>query len=96
MNTTLLMNIAGLLLAGAVLIYAEPALARMGKATHWAIRYAMLMLAGGALGVVLTIANGGTIDLATLLVLAGIALLMLFERRLRAAYPLRQRGHRHA
>lgn len=94
-SAALLMNVAGLLLSGVVLYYTEPALARMGSETHWLIRYAMLLLSGGALAIVLTILSGGGVDLATLLVLAGLALLLTCERRLRRAFPYRQ-GGRHA
>jgi len=79
----LLLNLAALVAAIAILWRAEPALSRMGSGTHWMIRYAMLLLAGGALAIILTVLGGGRVDLPTLLILLGIALLLLCERRLR-------------
>lgn len=89
-----LANAAALAFAILILWRAEPALARMGAATHWMIRYAMLLLAGGALGIILTIFAGARVDFPTLLVLAGIAMLLVCERRLR--YLLNRPGGQHA
>ena len=44
-----LINIAALACALLILWRVEPAIARMNRDTHWMIRYAMLLLAGGAL-----------------------------------------------
>lgn len=87
-------NVAAILFACLILWRAEPAIARMGCATHWMIRYAMLLLAGGALGILIAIANGATVDFFTLLILAGIAMLLICERRLR--YLTNHRRNRHA
>lgn len=91
---TLALNLGAALCACLILWRSEPALARMGHRTHWMIRYALLLLAGGALGILLTIANGARVDVFTLLILAGIALLLLCERRLR--YLTHHRSNRHA
>ncbi len=95
MTTNLILNLAGLLCAMLIVWRTEPAIARMGRGTHWMIRYAMLLLAGGALGLALTIAGGASIDFCTLLLLAGIALLLICERRLRYLVT-RTGGRRHA
>jgi hypothetical protein len=90
-----LLNIAALGFALLILWRVEPALSRMNGTTHWMIRYAMLLLAGGALGTIVTIYSGGSIDPITLFVLAGIALLLLCERRI--SYLIRiRKGGRHA
>lgn len=78
-----LLNFAAIACAGLILWRTEPALARMGTGTHWMIRYAMLMLAGGAIGVIISILSGAHVEFITLLVLLGIALLLLCDRRLR-------------
>lgn len=96
MNPATLINIAALGFALLILWRAEPALARMGSATHWLIRYAMLLLAGGAIGTILTIYAGGSIDPLTLLILAGIALFLACERRIGNLINLRSKGGRHA
>lgn len=54
----------------------------------------MLLLAGGALGVILTIANGSQVDYPTIFVLGGLALLLLNERRLN--YRRHSQGEGHA
>lgn len=91
---TLALNLAAVICACLILWRTEPALARMGEGTHWMIRYAMLLLAGGALGIILAIVNGAAVDFLTLLILAGIALLLFCERRLR--YLTHHRRNRHA
>lgn len=92
--TTVALNLAATACACLILWRTEPAIARMGCGTHWMIRYAMLLLAGGALAVILTIASGAGIDFPTLLVLAGIALLLICDRRMR--YLINRNGERHA
>ena len=90
-------NIAALGFALLILWRAEPALARMSKYTHWMIRYAMLLLAGSALAIILTIASGASIASIGYLILpllAGIALLLICERRLR--FLTNRSGDRHA
>lgn len=89
-----ILNLLALACACVILWRTEPALARMGNTTHWMIRYALLLLAGGALGTILGIAAGAVIDIPTLLILAGIALLLLCERRLR--FLVARPGGRHA
>lgn len=97
MNTplaSLILNLAAIACAALILFRAEPALARMSSGTQTLIRYAMLLLAGGALAIILTILSGASVDLPTLLLLAGIALLLICERRLR--YLITRPGDRHA
>ena len=90
-----LINIAALACALHILWRVEPAIARMNRATHWMIRYAMLLLAGGALGTIGLISIGTRIDPITLFILAGIALLLLCERRISYLVRIRK-GGRHA
>lgn len=91
-----LLNIAAIACAGLILWRTEPALARMGTGTHWMIRYAMLTLAGGAIGVIITIIFGSHVDFITLLILFGIALLLACDRRLRYLVRHHRPGERHA
>lgn len=91
---TFALNLLALVSASVILWRAEPALARMSGTTHWMIRYALLLLAGGAIGIILAILSGAVVDLLTLLILAGIALLLLCERRLR--FLVTRPGGRHA
>ena len=90
-----LLNIAALACALLILWRVEPALARMSQDTHWMIRYALLLIAGGALGTIGTIYTGGSIDPIDLFILAGIALLLTCERRINYLIRIRK-GGRHA
>jgi amino acid transporter len=94
MNAAILLNFTALGLALLVLWRTEPALARMGPTTHWMIRYAILLLAAGALAIIMTVAAGASVDFTTLILLAGITLLLICERRLR--HRINQPGDRHA
>lgn len=96
MTPDLLLNLAAIAFAGLILWRAEPALARMNDETHWMIRYAMLLLAGGAIGIILAIFDGARVDFINLLVLAGIAMLLFCDRRLRYLVRQRRPGERHA
>lgn len=87
-------NLIALASAALILWRAEPAIARMGCKTHWMIRYAMLLLAGGALGVIIIVLSGANVDFITLLILLGLALLLICDRRLR--YLINRTGARHA
>lgn len=94
-NLATLINIAALGFALLILWRVEPAIARMDNDTHWMIRYAMLLLAGGALGIIGIIYTGGAIDPVTVAILAGLALLLICERRI--SYLIRiRKGGRHA
>ena len=90
-----LLTLAALGIALLILWRVEPALARMNGKTHWTIRYALLLIAGGALGTLVTIITGGHIDPIALFTLAGIALLLLCERRIDHLIHIRK-GSRHA
>lgn len=79
----ILINLAALSCASLILWRTEPALARMDDRTHWMMRYAMLLLAGGSIGIILGVVTGAMIDIQTMIMLAGIALLLICERRLR-------------
>ena len=95
MTQDMLINLAAMAAAGVILWRTEPALARMGCRTPWMVRYAMLLIAGGALAVIACVLTGIAIDFATLLVLAGLALLLLCERRIHLLARAKMRG-RHA
>lgn len=90
-----LLNLAAIGFALLILWRVEPALARMSQDTHWMIRYALLLIAGGALGTIGTIYTGGSIDPIALFILAGIALLLTCERRINYLIRIRK-GGRHA
>lgn len=94
MNTAL--NLLGIVIAALILWRAEPALNRMSGATHWMVRYALLLMAAGALGLLLYILAGVTPSPVTLILAAGIALMLICERRMRYLLPPQQRRNRHA
>lgn len=96
MTATSLLNLAAIGFALLILWRTEPAIARMNRGTHWMIRYALLLLAGGAIGIIVIIPGGAQVDPVTLLMLAGIALLLSCDRRLRALVRHRPPGDRHA
>ncbi|UCV02296.1 hypothetical protein [Dechloromonas denitrificans] len=72
----------------------EPAINRMSKATHWMIRYALLLMAAGALAIILTTLAGDPPDPIVTLLAAGIALMLLCDRRLRLLLPHHKPGER--
>lgn len=88
-----LINIVALACAMLILWRTEPAIARMDRGTHWMIRYAMLLITAGALIIIGLVISGTAIDFQTAILLAGIALLLICERRLRFLVPHRQRSH---
>lgn len=92
---SLLFNLLGLFAASVILWRAEPALNRMTRTTHWMIRYAMLLIAAGALALCVAIIAGTPPGMDTLLLALGIAMLMLCERRLRYLVNHKS-GDRHA
>lgn len=94
--TTLVCNISAIACATFILWRVEPIISRMGHGTYWMIRYALLMLAGGAIGIILTVLSGARIDFLTTLLLAGVALLIICERRLRFLANHRYQRGRHA
>lgn len=89
-----LFNLFGGAAAIAILWRVEPAIARMDRGTHWMIRYALLLLACGALAALLCICSGASVDPLTVLILAGIALLLLCERRISYLVRIRRGGRR--
>lgn len=78
-----LLSIITLLACAIILWRVEPAISHMSGDTHWMIRYAMLLIAGGALGMSLILLTGWPPTLSTALLVSGIALLLLCERRVR-------------
>lgn len=77
------LDLIGLTVAALILWRTEPALNRMSTTTHWMIRYALLLMAAGALALLLSILAGQTPSFPTLLLASGLALLLICERRLR-------------
>lgn len=74
--------------ASAVILWrAEPALNRMRPGTHLMIRVALYLLVIGAVAQLGGVVLGQVPSLATVIVLAGVAVLMVFERRLRELLP---------
>lgn len=68
-----------------ILVRAEPAINLMGKHTPTLLRVAMHFLTVGAAGMVGSIAVFGLVpDIATTILLIGIAALLICERRVRA------------
>lgn len=94
MNTTL--NLIGIVIAALILWRAEPALNRMSAETHWMVRYALLLMSAGAMGLLLYIFAGETPSPVTLILAAGIALMLICERRMRYLLPPHHRRNRHA
>lgn len=95
MNATA--NLAALLFAALILFRAEPAIARMSPCTPWMLRYAFLLLAAGALAVILMVCTGQVPPaVAILLLTAGLSLLLLCDRRMRALLPPNRKGEPHA
>lgn len=90
------LNLAGLFIAALILWRAEPALNRMSDETHWMVRYALLLMATGALALLLYILAGDTPSPIALILAAGIALMLICERRMRYLLPTQQRRNRHA
>lgn len=90
-----LLNIVGFIAVLLILWRVEPALNRMTRATHWMIRYAMLLVAAGALCMLVMIVTGTPPSFDTLLLAVGVAMLLLCERRLRFLVNQKS-GDRHA
>lgn len=89
--THLLLDALAMLAIVLILYRIEPTIARMGSETHWMVRYAMLLLAGAAAGLFVVIVSGGHIDGLTLILLIGIALLLVCERRISYLANIRKR-----
>ena len=91
----LLLNAIGVAAVTLILWRVEPALNRMTAATHWMIRYSMLLVAAGALIMLVMMMTGSPPGFDTLLLAVGVAMLLLCERRLRFLVN-RRSGDRHA
>lgn len=90
-----LLDVAAIGFALLILWRVEPAISRMNHDTHWMIRYAMLLIGSGALVTIGAVYIGHAIDPVTLIFLAGIALLLICERRISYLVRIRK-GGRHA
>jgi len=86
-----------LIACSVILMRCEPALNRMSPCTPWAIRYAMLLIALGALLGLFGLLDGGHANASTVILATGIAILLIGERRIRHIYRTHKpRGDRHA
>lgn len=86
-----------LIACSAILVRCEPALNRMSPCTPWPIRYALLLIALGALlGIFGLLDDDGSTNPATVILASGIAILLMGERRLRHLFNHRKQGDRHA
>lgn len=81
------MQILAALMCGVILWRAEPTLARMDRHTHLTVRLAMWLATVGAVARLGWLAMGGVPDGITVLMLAGLAALLVCERRLRIIVP---------
>lgn len=91
-------DLAGIMFAALILLRTEPAINRMSKTTHWMIRYALLLIAAAALAIILSTLAGDPPGIITTLLAAGIALMLICDRRLRFLLPNtpNRSGDRHA
>lgn len=89
------LQIASALSAFVVLLRAEPALGRMSGATHPVVRISLWLLVVGAAARLGSIVLYGTVPTAyEVITAAGVALLLLCERRIRILVPPgRPRAH---
>lgn len=79
-----LAQLIGLILCAIILMRAEPAINRMGRASPpLLVRLAFTLLATGAVAGILAILAGSIPDRHTLILLSGTAALTLCERRVR-------------
>lgn len=83
----LAMQVAGVLMCGLILWRAEPTLARMDRYTHMSVRLAMWLATVGAVARLGWIMLGGVPDGISVLMLGGLAMLLMCERRLRILVP---------
>jgi ammonia channel protein AmtB len=90
-------QILGFVLCAAILARAEPAINRMGRDTPRLVRIAFVLLAVGAVAGIFAIAAGAVPEWHALILAAGIAALLLCERRLRilTRTPSVDKGVRH-
>ncbi|HJW26426.1 MAG TPA: hypothetical protein VJ576_16145 [Rhodocyclaceae bacterium] len=104
MLTELIPKAAFIILALLILCRAEPAIDRMTDSTPWMIRWAFLLMAGGAIALLLMAFTPQVPGrLVCMLLAAGVALLLLCERRMRILLPprrpmknIKHRGQSHA
>ncbi|MDT3735565.1 MAG: hypothetical protein ROZ00_05020 [Denitratisoma sp.] len=76
-------QLLGLALCTIILARAEPAINRMSRDTPRLVRLAFILLAGGAVAGIFAIASGAVPEWHVLMLAAGIAALLVCERRLR-------------
>lgn len=81
MDVSLLLKILVIVECAVVIVYADPAIARMSPCTAFMPRAAFVLLFLGALGQAWSILSGGAPTGETALIMGGIALLLACERR---------------
>lgn len=79
--TDLFAQVAGTVLAGMVIWKGEPALAKMRKETPILLRFSLWLLVVGSFARLIWISLGNVPDPVTLLMLGGVSVLLLCERR---------------
>lgn len=92
----ILLKLLLLIACSTILLRCEPAINRMSPCTPWPIRYALLLIALGALLGIFGLLDGGSTNFATVILASGIAILLMGERRLRHLFNHRKQGDRHA
>lgn len=76
-------QLLGLALCALILARAEPAINRMSRDTPRLVRIAFILLAGGAVSGIFAIVSGAVPEWHVLMLAAGVAALLVCERRLR-------------
>lgn len=83
----MMLQIIALIAGGIILWRSEPALNRMGPGTPTLIRLAFLLLTLGAIALVIYVLAGNIPDSATVLLTAGLAMLLFCERCMHILLP---------
>ena len=90
--TTIILQAILLLAAVIIIVRAEPALNRMSGCTPFMVRAAFHLLTLGAAAEIVCILMGDIPSWPTAIVTAGVAALLICERRMRVLCPLPRRG----
>jgi hypothetical protein len=89
---TLLLQAIVLVAASVIVVRAEPALNRMSKTTPLLVRLSFHLLTLGAIAEIVFVLAGGIPAWQSAITTAGIAALLLCERRMRILFPPHQRS----
>ena len=85
--TTIALQSIVVLCALVIIVRIEPALNRMSRCTPFMLRAAFHLLALGAAAEIVCVLVGDAPNWPTAIVTAGVATLLICERRLRVLYP---------